>query len=108
MSFVPDDPGLDQHAWRGEYASLEPQLEDDPAGALPELADLVGRMLEERGLMVDDDVGHPSTEEVSVFGTARELAERAARGEELEHGDVAFAIGELRGLYEALLEERRP
>jgi hypothetical protein len=56
---------------------------------------------------VPDDVGHPGTEEVSVFGTARELAERAAR-RELEHGDVTFAIGEVRGLYEALLEDRWP
>ena len=42
-------PGLDRHEWESELATLEPQLEDDPASALPGLADLVERMLLERG-----------------------------------------------------------
>src|SRR5918998_1711158 len=31
------EPGLDRHEWESELQALEPELEDDPLGALPEL-----------------------------------------------------------------------
>jgi hypothetical protein len=48
------EPGLDRYAWESEFETLEPELRDDPAAALPELADLVVRMLDERGYDLDD------------------------------------------------------
>lgn len=100
------DAGLDRHAWGTEYASLEPQLEDAPRETLPDLVDLVGRMLAERGIDVDVVAGQPDSEElVAEFRSARELAERAERGE-VDPGDVAAAIVALRAVYDALIAER--
>ena len=43
------DPGLDRHEWESEMQALEEQLGESPGDALPELDELVGRMLEETG-----------------------------------------------------------
>src|SRR5205085_3428193 len=56
------EPGLDRHEWESELATLEPQLEGDPASALPGLADLVERMLLERGYQLDEPVTGEGTE----------------------------------------------
>jgi hypothetical protein len=49
------EPGLDRHAWESELESLREGLADAPTQALPDLADLVGRMLAERGYQEGDD-----------------------------------------------------
>jgi len=51
------EPGLSRHEWESEWVSLEEQLEDSPVDVLPELDDLVERMLNERGYAIDDPVG---------------------------------------------------
>jgi hypothetical protein len=102
-----DEPGLDRHVWESEYATLEPQLEDDPEEALPELAELVERMLEARGLAPDDEVVFENTEEIASFRAAKQTADRTKNGEDLDPGDVAFAIRELRQFYDSLLEAPR-
>ena len=100
------DPGLDRHEWETEYASLEPQLEDAPGEALPDLVDLVGRMLAERGIGVDVVAEQPDSQElVAEYRSARELSERAERAE-AGPGDVAAAIVALRTVYDALISER--
>ena len=43
------EPGLDVHIWSSRFESIEDDLRDDPAGALPDLRRLVEEMLEERG-----------------------------------------------------------
>ena len=43
------EPGLDRHEWETEWQALEPQVEDSPAEALPELDKLIERMLVEQG-----------------------------------------------------------
>src|SRR5918994_227126 len=48
-----EEPGLDQHEWESEWQALEPLVVDSPAEALPELDDLIGRMLAEAGYPVD-------------------------------------------------------
>src|ERR671935_40443 len=50
---MPTEPGLDRHEWESELSALEPELETGPRDALPELADLVERMLLERGYDVE-------------------------------------------------------
>ena len=103
------EPGLDRHEWETELQALEPQLEDAPAEALPELADLVGRMLEERGYDLADPVVRQGEERevVAEFLAAREittLVERADDG--ISPGDVAAAINGLRELFDYLVRER--
>jgi hypothetical protein len=94
------EPGLARHEWESEFASIEEGLRDDPRAALPELADLVGRMLAERRVEDGDEL-------MAEFRSARETAERSERGE-AEAGDVGAAVEGLRGVYETLLAERSP
>ncbi len=42
------EPGLDLHEWESARASVEEDLEADPAAALSQLADIVERMLAHR------------------------------------------------------------
>jgi len=102
------EPGLDRHEWESEFESLEPELRDSPAEALPDLADLVERMLDERGFDIGDPVARENDEPevVREYLNAREVADRRERGDDVDPGDVAAAITGLRALYDHLLVER--
>jgi hypothetical protein len=103
------DPGLDRHEWETELASLEEQLEESPAEALPDLAALVERMLLERGFAIDDPVARQGDdpEIVDTYLAAREIANLAERGE-ADPGDIGAAIENLRATFDALIAERSP
>ena len=94
------EPGLDRHEWESEFASIEEGLRDEPRAALPELADLVGRMLEERRVEDGDEL-------MAEFRSAREIADRSERGE-ADAGDVGAAVEGLRSVYRTLVVERSP
>ncbi|MGB2954037.1 MAG: hypothetical protein WBB74_11705 [Gaiellaceae bacterium] len=102
------EPGLDRHEWETEFTSLEEDLHESPDQALPELADLVERMLIARGF----DLGEPVTFEgddrdvVADYLAARDIANLTERGD-ADPGDVAQAIQNLREVYDFLLAERR-
>ena len=104
------DPGLDRHEWESELASLDDGLRDSPAEALPELADLVGRMLHERGYDLDDPVAREGEERevVAQFQASRAVADRVDRDEDVDPGDVGAAIGNLREVFDFLLREATP
>lgn len=97
------DPGLDRHEWESAYASLDAALRDDPEQGLPELADLVERMLADR--RVDGDGPGDDPELVAEYRSARETADRVGRGG-ADPGDVAAAIESLRAVYASLVVER--
>ena len=104
------DPGLDWHEWETQMQALEPQLEDEPVEALPELADLVEHVLEARGYELDDPVVREGEdrEVVSEFLAAREIADMVERASpDVGPGDVAAAINGLRSVWEYLAAERR-
>ncbi|HYY33096.1 MAG TPA: hypothetical protein VE693_05860 [Gaiellaceae bacterium] len=101
------EPGLDRHEWETEWAELEPDLEDSPAEALPELGDLIARMLAEAGYPVDtedpvDDEGI-DPEILASFQSAREITRQVDRGEDFDPGDVAQAIDLYREIYAHLV-----
>ena len=102
------EPGLDRHEWESVYATLEEELADDPAGALPELADLVERMLTERGFQLDDPVAVQAEDRdvVAEYRAAREVSDRVERDEDVDPGDIAVAINGFQELYGFLLVER--
>ena len=104
-----EEPGLDLYDWESRFQQLEPDLADDPAQALPELADLVAEMLEERGVGVGDPVtGLAEEREIVVdYNAARETADRVERNEEVDPGDIGAAIQSLRAVYEHIVAERR-
>jgi hypothetical protein len=49
------DPGLDRHEWETEWQALEPLVADSPAESLPEVDELVARMLEAHGYALDEE-----------------------------------------------------
>jgi hypothetical protein len=102
------EPGLDRHEWESELETLEPELRDSPAEALPDLADLVERMLNERGFQMEDPLAREGNEPeiIREYRSAREVSDRTERGESVDPGDVAAAINGLRALYDHLLSER--
>jgi hypothetical protein len=105
---MPTEPGLDRHEWETELHGLEPELGTAPRDALPELADLVERMLLERGYDVDDPVVREGEErEVLVdYLAGREVADRVERMEDVDPGDIAQAIQGLRAIFDHLIVER--
>ncbi len=99
------DPGLDRHDWESELETLEPELQDAPAEALSELADLVERMLAESGYDLADPVARDGAERevVAEYLAARELSDRIERGEDgVGPGDVAAAVNGFRALFDYL------
>ncbi len=100
------DPGLDRHQWETEWEGLQEQLEDAPADTLPELAGLIERMLAARDFPIDDEVADEGVEpEILVeFRSAREIARRVDRGDDVDPGDVGEAIHNLRDIYERLID----
>jgi hypothetical protein len=100
------EPGLDRHGWETEWQALEPLLEESPAETLPELDDLIERMLVEEGYPlggepVDDEGIDP--EVLASFQAAREIARRVDAGETVDPGDIGHAVGLYRELYDHLL-----
>jgi iron uptake system EfeUOB component EfeO/EfeM len=103
------DPGVDRHEWESEWQALEDDLRDDPAGALPELDRLVGRMLEESGYDLTDPVAAEGQERevVAEYLAAHELVDATERdSDELSPGDVAAAVNGLRAVFDHIVTTR--
>jgi hypothetical protein len=90
------EPGLDRHEWEAEMSAIEEQLGDSPAESLPELDELVGRMLAETG--IDD----------RDFDAAHEITEALERDADISPGDIAAAINGYRAAYERILSHGEP
>ena len=89
--------------------ALEDQLGENPAEALPELDDLVGRMLEETGYELTDPVVREGDEReiVAEFLAAREITMLSERGEgDIGPGDVAAAINGYRAVFDYIVSSR--
>ncbi len=100
------EPGLDRHEWESELQALEPDLQDTPGEALPALADLIQRMLLERGFDLDDAVAREGEERevVAEYTAAREISDMVERGDEAAGpGDVAAAINGFRAIYDFVI-----
>jgi hypothetical protein len=103
------EPGLDRHEWESRWESLAEELADSPRDVLPELDELVGQMLQERGYALDDPVAREGDdrEVVAEFQAARDTTELLRDDpDSVSPGDVAEAVNGYRAIYEYLLEER--
>jgi hypothetical protein len=100
------DPGLDRHEWETEWQGLEPLVADSPAEALPEVDDLVGRMLEAHGYLLDEEheFEAPEAEVVKEFLEARRVTRLVEAGERVDPGDVGAAIASYRNVYHYVTE----
>src|SRR5262245_36086827 len=96
------EPGVDRHAWESEFESVLTDLEEDPEGTLPLLADLVERMLSSFGLLEQAGGTPDQSEPVRAFTAANQLVDQARAGTDLPPGDVAFAIRQLIDVYESV------
>jgi hypothetical protein len=105
------EPGLDKHEWESLWQSLEEDIEDSPAEALPEVDRLVEQILETRGYAIGDPVAREGDDRdiVAEFLAAREVTRLVEQGAEgVSPGDIAAAINGYRSLYEYLIVERSP
>ena len=105
------EPGLDVHEWQSEWASLEDDLADSPETALPQVHELIGRMLRERRILDESFVSVEGADPdwVRTWEAGRDLVARLENPElEVERQDVLDQIEEYRELFEALLAERAP
>ena len=103
------EPGLDRHEWESELQALEEQLGENPAEALPELARLLERMLEESGYDLADPVVREGDERevVAEFLAAREITNLVERDtDDVGPGDVAAAINGYRAVFDYLVTNR--
>ena len=103
------DPGIDRHEWESEWQAFDDDLRTDPAGTLPELDRLVGRMLDESGYDLTDPVAAEGEERevVAEYLAAHEIAEAAERDSgELSPGDVAAAVNGLRAVFDHIVTTR--
>jgi hypothetical protein len=102
------EPGLDRHEWETELATLEPELRDDPREALPNFADLVRRMLMERGFELDDPTALEGEEReiVDSYRAARDTADRVDAAGDVDPGDIADAVNALQAIFDTVVVER--
>ena len=102
------EPGLDRHDWESEWQQLEPLVRDHPAETLPELHDLIVRMLQARGLLDDDLAAAEGAdpELLAEYVAGKDVVDRLERGETVDPGDIASVVGGYRSLYEFLVQER--
>lgn len=100
------EPGLDKHEWETEWQGLEPLLADSPSEALPEVDDLIARMMEARGFPLTESPVEtsPEPETVREFAEARRITRLVEAGEPVDPGDVGLAVTAYRNLYGYLFE----
>lgn len=102
-------PGLDKHVWETEWQALEPLVVDSPEEALPELGDLVERMLLEEGYPLEEGEIERVAEQgidpdvIATFHAARDLTIRVQRGVDVQQAEIGQAVGLYRALYDHLL-----
>jgi hypothetical protein len=106
MNWPVREPGVNRHEWETEWRALEPLVVDAPAETLPELDELVERMMVERGYPGDEEHVHeaPEPEVAAEFLEARRLTRLVERGEVVGPSDVGAAVTGYRNLYEYLLD----
>jgi hypothetical protein len=104
------EPGLDRHEWEGEWASLEEDFTDDPAGSLRFVHELIGRMLKERGVLDDSLVANEGAdpELLRPYEAGAELVRQLDDALEVDDADIREALENYRDLFQTLVSERAP
>jgi hypothetical protein len=103
------DPGVDRHEWESEMQALEDNLGENPGEALPELDDLVARMLAGTGYDLADPVVREGEERevVAEYLAAREITMLSERGDaDLDPEDITTAIDGYRAIFDYLVATR--
>jgi hypothetical protein len=103
--FAVREPRVDRHEWESEWQALAPLVVDAPQEALPELDQLVERMMLECGYPVEERHAHEASEPevVAEFLEARRITNLAETGADVAPSDIGAAVTGYRNLYEYLL-----
>jgi hypothetical protein len=101
------NPGIDQHDFASEWESIWEDVSTDPREALPFLEDIVRRLLERHGYVLDPEDPAARGEELEIltpYWAAREVADAVRAGEDTDDGDIKQSISDLREIYESLID----
>jgi hypothetical protein len=101
------DPGIDRHDFASEWESVWEEVKTDPREALPELEDIVRRLLVRHGYVLDADDPASQGDEVEMlapYAAVQEVAAAIREGEDVDPGDLGQAIEDVREIYESLIE----
>ena len=100
-----EEPGIDIAEWTAEWEALDEDVRDSPADALSSLDDLVGRMMAARGFATSERDGEDTTthEATREFVNARAITRQVDSAEDVDPGDIAYAVNAYRELYDDLL-----
>jgi hypothetical protein len=95
-----NEPGLDLQEWETRWAEIEEALAEDPSTALPLACDEIEKLvaLGEGDLLLR--AHHIELE--AAYQAAREVADRYEQGLEVDPGDIAGAVENLRFVRDAL------
>ena len=101
-----EEPGIDRHVWETEWEDLQPLVRESPGEALPEVDQLVARMMDARGLPLEEHPGEELAERETTreFAEARRITRLLDAGEDVDPGDVAHAVEAYGSLYRELLD----
>jgi hypothetical protein len=101
-----EEPGLDRHVWATQWEELQEDVRDSPAEALSELDELIGAMMTANGLELEERPGE-DIEELDAtreFQNARAITRMVDNGEDVDPGDVAYAVNAYTELYGQLID----
>ena len=82
------------------WAEIEEALAEDPATELPLACDEIERLL---GLHEGDATLTAQLEVEAAYGAAREVADRLEQGRDVDPGDIAAAVENLRFIRDTIL-----
>jgi len=101
------DPGIDRHDYASEWESVWDEVATDPRESLPELEDILRRLLVRHGYILDDDDPAAQGGEVEMlvpYAAIRDTAAAIREGDDVDGADLAQAIADAREIFEALVE----
>jgi hypothetical protein len=101
-----EEPGIDRHEWATDWEEIQEDVRDSPAEALSELDDLVARMMTAHGLELEEQAGQDVGEldATREFAGARAITRQVDNGEDVDPGDIAYAVNAYTELYQQLID----
>jgi hypothetical protein len=101
-----EEPGIDRHVFATAWEELQDDVRSSPAEALSDLDDLIGQMMTANGLELEERAGE-DVEELDAtreFANARAITRMVDNGEDVDPGDIAYAVNAYTELYEQLID----
>jgi hypothetical protein len=101
-----EEPGLDRHEWATAWEEIQDDVRSTPEEALSDLDELIAEMMTANGLELEERPGE-DVEELDAtreFAAARAIKRMVDNGEDVDPGDVAYAVNAYTELYQQLID----